>query len=75
MQTFSLTFVLPPGWSSSIDSTFEIYCSLTKLTVKNKCRKYFVARKISPQINDSMIAIHSPTSENSDHYPAIVYTT
>ncbi|XP_018579694.1 uncharacterized protein LOC108917533 [Anoplophora glabripennis] len=70
----NLVLILPQEWPNSFDSTFEILCSLSKVQIAASCRKAFVAHKLSPQFDDSLLIFHAPKEANARAYNVVIYS-
>ncbi|KAJ8931266.1 hypothetical protein NQ314_015832 [Rhamnusium bicolor] len=69
-----LVMMFSKEWSSSIDSTFEILCSLTKVNLSSNCKKFFIAHALSPSFDESLLEFHDSNETNKMVYHITVYS-
>ncbi|KAJ8984209.1 hypothetical protein NQ317_011118 [Molorchus minor] len=69
-----LVVILPREWSSSVDSTFEIVCTLNKLSIPSKCRRFFVAHRLSTTFDGSMIEVHAGVKVDLGVFNMIIHS-
>lgn len=72
-EKVELVLIFPEHWTISLDSTFEIHCSLTKIKLLCSCKSYFVANRLSQVFDDTILELHSTKTGSLEEICASVY--
>ncbi|KAJ8944944.1 hypothetical protein NQ318_013092 [Aromia moschata] len=70
-----LVTILPSDWGNSVNTTFEILCSLQKIDVPSRCRHFFVAHRLSPSVDGTLLEVHDANKAHPNVFSMVVYAS